>query len=73
VFYFFQRGGETVQCEVRSAVEGPGYEIVITEPGGGERLESFATSEEVHVRWLLLHKRCSDEGWWGPATRDGRG
>jgi hypothetical protein len=73
VFYFFQRGTETVQCEVRSAADGPGYEILITEPNGTERLEVFATSEEVHNRWVALHKRFADDGWWGPATQDGRG
>jgi hypothetical protein len=73
VFYFFQRGPETVQCEVRSAAEGSGFEIVITEPGGAQRLEAFQTSDEVHTRWVELHKRFEDEGWWGPATQDGRG
>jgi hypothetical protein len=73
VFYFFQRGGETVQCEVRAAVDGPGYEILITEPSGAERLETFDTSEQVHNRWVELHKHFADEGWWGPATQDGRG
>lgn len=73
MFYFFQRGNETVQCEVRAAVDGPGYEIVITEPDGTERLETFSTSEEVHARWVELHRRFADEGWWGPATQDGRG
>jgi hypothetical protein len=73
VFYFFKRGSETVQCEVRNALNGSGYEIVITEPGGLQRLEQFTTSEQVHKRWIELHKRFEHEGWWGPATQDGRG
>jgi hypothetical protein len=73
VFYFFKRGNETVQCEVRAEPEGPGYEIVITESNGSERTERFATSEQVHDRWVELHKRFEHEGWWGPATQDGRG
>jgi hypothetical protein len=73
VFYFFKRGTETVQCEVRAASDGPGFEIVIIEPDGTQRLERFATSEQVHTRWLELHKRFELEGWWGPATQDGRG
>lgn len=73
MFYFFKRGSQTVQCEVRAAADGPGYEIVITEPGGAERCEQFATSEQVHLRWLELHKSFELEGWWGPATQDGRG
>ena len=58
---------------MRSAAEGSGFGIVITEPGGVQRLESFGTSDEVHTRWVELHKRFEDEGWWGPATQDGRG
>jgi hypothetical protein len=73
VFYFYKRGPETVRCEVRAAADGPGYEIVIIEPNGNERTEHFATSEQVHERWLEIHNRFEREGWWGPATQDGRG
>ena len=73
VFYFFKRGSETVQCEVRSEPDGAGYEIVITEPNGVQRIERFTTSEQVHDRWVELHKRFELEGWWGPSTQDGRG
>jgi hypothetical protein len=73
VFYFFKRGSETIQCEVRSEADGPGFEIVIIESEGAERTERFATSEQVHERWMELHKHFEHEGWWGPATQDGRG
>lgn len=73
MFYFFQRGADTVQCEVRSCADGPGFEIVVTDPDGSQRLETFPTSEQVHTRWLELHRRFSDDGWWGPSTQDGRG
>ena len=73
MFYFFKRGSETVQCEVRPAANGAGFEIVITDPKGVERIERFATSEQVHDRWMELHKQFELEGWWGPSTQDGRG
>jgi hypothetical protein len=73
VFYFFKRGTETLRCEVRSAPDGPGYEIVIVQPNGKEMTERLHTSEEVHKRWLELHEKFQQEGWWGPATQDGRG
>jgi hypothetical protein len=73
MFYFFRRGTETVQCEVRVAGDGPGYEIVICAPNGAERIERFPTSDEVHERWVEIHKTLEVEGWWGPATQDGRG
>jgi len=73
VFYFFKRGNETVQCEVRSESDGPGYEIEITDSAGVSRIERFATSEQVHDRWIELHQRLEQDGWWGPASQDGRG
>ncbi len=73
MFYFCQSGKETVRSEVRAAMGGPGFEIVVTESDDAERVETFATSEEVHTRWLEWHRRFADQGWWGPATQDGRG
>ena len=72
MFYFFRRGAESVQCEVRSEADGPGYEIVITDQAGVSRTEHFATPDQVHSRWVELHKRFETDGWWGPATQDGR-
>jgi len=43
VFYFFQRGTEFLQCEIRGD-DASGYEIVVTEPKSTERREHFATS-----------------------------
>ena len=73
MFYFYKRGPETLQCEVRPAAGGHGHEIVITDPDGTERIEWFATSEQVHQRWLDIHNGFERDGWWGPATQDGRG
>ena len=73
MFYFYRRGPESVQCEVRAAADGPGYEIVITGHDGSERCERFVTSEQVHARWLEIHQTFEHDGWWGPATQDGRG
>ena len=50
-----------------------GPTVVITDPAGVSRIERFATSEQVHDRWLELHRHFENEGWWGPATQDGRG
>lgn len=73
MFYFYRKGLETLQCEVRPAPDGPGFEIVIIEPDGVERSERFDTSEQVHSRWLEIHSRFERDGWWGPSTQDGRG
>ena len=72
MFYFFKKGTETLTCEVRTSADGPGYDIVITEPGGGVRVETHATSEAVHQRWLELLEGFQHQGWWGPHIHDGR-
>jgi hypothetical protein len=73
MFYFFQRGGDFMRCEVRTAVDGDGYEICIVARDGTERIERLPTSEQVHQRWLQLHDSFRHDGWFGPMTQDGRG
>ena len=69
VFYFFQRGSDFLQCEIRGD-DAAGYEIVITEPRRPERREQFATSNAAYERWLQLQEVFVAEGWWGPHGRD---
>ena len=71
VFYFFKRERDAVTCELRPGASGAGYDIVIIEPRKPVVTEHYATSAEVHRRWLQLQERFKSEGWWGPgATHD---
>ncbi len=69
MFYFFQRGAEFLQCEIRGDDEN-GYEIVITEPKRPERREKYPTSQEAYERWMKLQESLVAAGWWGPHGRD---
>ena len=69
MFYFFQRGAEFLQCEIRGD-DASGYEIVITEPKRPERREAFPTSQEAYDRWVQLQDSLISAGWWGPHGRD---
>jgi hypothetical protein len=69
MFYFFQRGAEFLQCEIRGD-DAIGYDIIITEPKRPERREHFATSAAAYERWLKLQETLVAEGWWGPHGRD---
>ena len=69
MFYFFQRGTDYVRCEI-TGDDASGYRITITEPGQQERIETFATSDQAHARWLEIQERYKSEGWWGPHGRD---
>ena len=69
MFYFFQRGSQFLQCEIRGD-DTAGYEIVITEQKRPEKREVFATSQEAYDRWIRLQEALVAEGWWGPHGRD---
>jgi hypothetical protein len=69
VFYFFQRGPDFVRCEINGDEAG-GYSIVITEPDGKERTESFSSSDTAHARFLEIQERLKSQGWWGPHGRE---
>ena len=69
MFYFFQRGSEFIRCEI-SGTPDEGFTIIVTEPGGDERIESFRSSEDAHERWLKLQESLVGDGWWGPHGRD---
>ena len=69
MFYFFQRGSQFLQCEIRGD-DTAGYEIVITEQKRPEKREVFGTSQEAYDRWIRLQEALVAEGWWGPHGRD---
>jgi hypothetical protein len=69
MFYFFQRGPDFLQCEIRGDDQA-GYEIVINEPRRPERREAFPTSDAAYARWLQLQESLVADGWWGPHGRD---
>jgi hypothetical protein len=69
MIWFFQRRGDHLRCEVRTQIEGDRYELVITEPDGTERVESFADSASLNKRSLELERKWQEEGWTGPYMR----
>jgi hypothetical protein len=69
MFYFFQRGADFLQCEIRGD-DLEGYVIVISEPGQPDRSEKYISSDAVYERWLQLQDGFLADGWWGPHGRD---
>ena len=69
VFYFFKRGPDFVRCEI-SGDQASGYRVIVTQPDGTERLETFTTSDAAHARFLEIEEQLKSEGWWGPHGRD---
>jgi hypothetical protein len=69
MIWFFEKGGLHLRCEVRTHIEGDRYELVITDPEGVERLESFTNSNDLNRRAQALGDKWEKEGWTGPHTR----
>lgn len=66
--WFFERNGEYLRCETRQAGDG-GFELVITEPGGAERVERFDDSAAMARRQVELERGFALDGWAGPYGR----
>jgi hypothetical protein len=69
MIWFFSRAGRHLRCEVRNAMDGDRYELVITEPDGTERFESFITSHALNRRAQELGDAWMRDGWTGPHMR----
>lgn len=69
MIWFFSRGSSHLRCEVRQTIVGDRYELLITQPDGTERTESFADSRELNRRTVELERQWRREGWEGPFMR----
>jgi hypothetical protein len=70
MFYFFERGSAYVRCEVRHVSGSNACEIVITEQGAAERIETYLSWEAAQERWEELTHHFTAEGWKGPIGRE---
>ncbi len=69
VVWFFERNGVFVRFETPDTARTPVYELVIVDADGTERVERFATSDELHRRQQQLQSTLCAEGWTGPHGR----
>jgi hypothetical protein len=66
--WFYERHGTFIRCETRDAAGG-GYELVIIQPDGQERVERFADSASLELRQNELQSTLAHDGWQGPFGR----
>ena len=57
MIWFFERPGERLQCEIRQAASGSGFELVWTASDGRMHIESSDDPSE------LIRRRCALEHW----------
>lgn len=66
MIWFFQRPGEKLQCEIRQAASGPGFELVWTSNDGREHVELSDDASELLRRRRALEHWLKLDGWVRP-------
>jgi hypothetical protein len=69
MIWFFERGDDRLQYEIRREVDGPGYELVVTMPDGTERVERFEDTIAIVERALELQRELLVGGWQALSAR----
>ncbi len=67
--WFFERQGNFIRCETRESRNHAGFELVVLEPDGTERVEEFADSRSLDARQRELQSTFEHAGWQGPFGR----
>ena len=63
MIWFFHRGTDRLQYEIREAEGASSYELVVREPGGAVRVERFQDTISLLERSLELQRALVAEGW----------
>jgi hypothetical protein len=67
--WFYERQGSFIRCETRVASSGSGFELVVIQPDGSERVEHFDDSSTLARRQAELENTLTHDGWTGPFGR----
>jgi hypothetical protein len=65
VFWWFERKGQFLQCEVLPVSNG-GFELRIVDPDGTEVVERFDDSTDLERRQHDVIDEATRDGWSGP-------
>ncbi len=69
MIWFFERPGERLQCEIRQAASGAGYELVWTSNDGRVHIELSDDAAELIRRRRALEHWLRLDGWTRPGGR----
>jgi hypothetical protein len=70
MLWTFDRAGEQLCCEIRRESGGSGYELVITNPDGSQRMERFEDTPALIKRTLELQRDLIEAGWRSPRSSE---
>jgi hypothetical protein len=63
MIWFYERGAERLQCEMRTAIEGAGFELRIKWPNGHVHTETYPDQGRLLRRWCELDRAWEAQGW----------
>ena len=63
MLWFFKRGQAQLRCEIRQALDRPGFELVCTSPDDQVHLEYAREPADLTTRRDELEKRLHNDGW----------
>jgi hypothetical protein len=66
MLWIFERKGEHMRCEIRRDGDGAGYEMIVTNPDGSQRMERFEATEGLIKRTLEFQSDLMETGWRQP-------
>jgi len=72
MIWFFERPGERLQCEIRQAASGSGYELVWTSSDGRIHVELSDDASELMRRRRALEHWLKLDGWIRPVDTPSR-
>ncbi len=64
MLWSFHRAGEQLVYEIRTRSDAEGFELIIRDPNGTERIELFDDHGAVDRRAAELQRELLDNGWW---------
>lgn len=67
--WFYERHGAYIRCETCDAPDGDGFDLLIVNPDGTERVEHFEDSHSLTRRQEELETVFVVDGWMGPFGR----
>jgi hypothetical protein len=69
MIWVFERAREQLRCEIRRETSGPGFELIVTNPDGSQRMERFGETAALIKRSLDLQMELIEAGWRAPTSK----
>jgi hypothetical protein len=66
MIWIFERTNQKLRCEIRRESAGVGFELIVTNPDGSQRMERFDETAALIKRSLDLQIELIDAGWRPP-------